>query len=101
MREQKPILPAGRELRVAVTYRESEIDSHLRKLRLELAGMKEVTEPSHIPGTVRVKKEVTGLLGAIHMLEDMKRRGGKLEVFLEEPRPMTEREAVKISDAQL
>lgn len=60
-----------KQLRIVVSYPTNEIQKHLRKLRSELSSLK---EKGDLPGQ-------KGVLGAIVMLEDMQKRGGRLEVY--------------------
>ena len=59
------------QLRVSVTYTPKEIDNHLAKLRAEREQIKRTGD----------RKKDQCWLGAICMLEDMKKKGGRLEVY--------------------
>jgi len=62
-----------RQLRTVITYPQKEIKEHLRKLRSELANFKRLGDLEHA-------KRWTG---AIAMLEDMHKRGGRKEVWID------------------
>lgn len=60
-----------RQLRICVTYKEKEIDNHLSKLRAEREQIRRSGD----------KAKDQRWLGAICMLEDMKKKNGRLEVY--------------------
>lgn len=61
------------QLRTVIQYNPMEIQNHLRKLRAELASFKQ-------KGDLDKQRK---WIGAIAMLEDMHKRGGRKEVWVE------------------
>lgn len=60
-----------KQLRVCVTYKEKEIDNHLAKLRAEREQIRRSGD----------KAKDQRWLGAICLLEDMKKKNEKLKIF--------------------